>query len=73
MTTAPITLRWRSQDVRTATTTRSSVSTPRVISWLRSAMAITPTAETLSLVLPRATGYDVRVLDYGSEVRLRKG
>jgi hypothetical protein len=35
-------------------------------------MAITTEVATLRLVLERATGYDVRVPDDGSEVQLRR-
>lgn len=68
----PLFVRWRDHDVRVRhNDPLLGVYSPIVV-WLRSAMAITTSVDTLRLVLPRATGYEVRVDDDGLTVRLRR-
>jgi hypothetical protein len=72
VTPDPIHIRWCGQDVRIRHDDPRLGPYSPVIAWLRSAMAITSEVKTLRLLLGRATAYDVRVLDDGSEVRLRR-
>jgi hypothetical protein len=67
-----ITLRSRGQDVRVRHDDPLLGPYSPIVAWLRSALAITSSVETLRLVLPRAVGSEVPVLDDGSRVRLRR-
>ena len=72
VTRDPLTLRWRGRDVRIRHDDPRLNRYSAVIQRLQSAMTITTEVETLRLVLARETAYEVRVLDDGSEVRLRR-
>jgi hypothetical protein len=72
MTPEPLFLTWRGQSVRIRHGDPRLGPYSAVIQRLDVAMSITPTVETFQLAMVREASYDVRILDDGSEVRLRR-
>jgi hypothetical protein len=68
----PLTLRWRSTDVRIRHDDPRLGSYSPVIATVQAAMPITTEVATLRLVMARERTYDVQVPGDGSEVRLRR-